>query len=222
MTTKQQLLEPITSMVKITLLQFKGDNAKISIRNFGLHYDDPNDTIIPFKYIIDRKLRGDSREDMSVLNEMIVNYLDWYVINNQNSESQSKFIDIIKMSKEGIKKLQHTYIKQGYTNCNVTLVLQYYINLITVVLEDINKFKDNEIFKSYTSFIDRTEVNIVDIDNIKKIWSEQETNEIYSDLVFCFENQYPDFVNAKVTGLMEVLQKKDDYFRDTIKKCLGP
>ncbi len=221
MTSKQQILEPITSIVKITLLHFKSDNSKISIRNHGLHYDDPSDKYISFQHAIDRKLRGDSREDISVLNEMITNYLDWYIINNSDRQSREKFIEIIRMATDGFRKLQSTYVKQNYTNSNVTLVLQYYINLITSVLDDIDRYKEIEEFRNCTSYIARTEMNIIDIENIKKMWSEDETNEIYSDLMFCFTNKHNDFVNAKVLGLMNVLQKKDDYFKETIRKCLG-
>ena len=222
MTNKQQILEPITSIVKMTLLRFKGDNVKISIRNHGLHYDDPNDAIIPFQHIIDRKIRGDSREDMSVLNDMIVNYLDWYVINNTDRNSRDKFMEIIKYSVEGFKKLQVTYIKQNNNaNSNVALVLQYYINLITTILDDIDRYQDRDEFRKCISYIERTEVNIIDIEQVKTIWSEEETNEIYSDLEFCFGNKNTQFVHAKVLGLMDILQKKDNYFKDTIKNCLG-
>ena len=223
MSSKQQILEPITSIVKLALLYFKSDSTKISFYNYGIYYDDPSDNIFMY-HAFNRKIRGDSREDISVLNGMIVNYLDWYIINNEDSVLCSKFVGILKHAINGLKKIKQTYVKTQNLNLNsnVTLTLQYYINLIVDVLENIEKYKNVKVFKEYTSYIECDQINLVDVKKIREIWSDDEINTLYSDLEFCFDkNHSMDYVHAKVKGLNDILQKKDCQFCDTVKKSLG-
>lgn len=223
MSNKQQILEPITSIAKLALLPFRGDGVKIAIFNYGLHYDDPNNQYY-IQHVLTRKLRGDNREDISVLNDMIINFLDWYIINNDNPDSQKKLTKLLILSIGGMKKLQETY---NDVNSNVIFTLQYYINLIHTILENINKYKNTELFSKLMPDTHKNNINLIDVNSVKKIWIDTEINKLYDEITDCFTNddrlekKCDEFIDQKVKGLINILEKKDEYFLETIKKSCG-
>jgi len=227
MSNKQQIIEPINGIAKIILLQYKGDNTKLSLHGFSIHYDDIEQTNTYLEYVIYRTIRGDSREDIAVLEDMIVNYLDWYIINNEDMESRTKFIKLALLSINGFRKLQKNVYKK---KSNVTLVLQYYINLINTVISDINKYKDKKMFKLLLIISDNNDdnddtINLVNVEGFKKIWAIEEINKLYDEIINCFEpnleKKTDDFTIAKVKVLLEILEKKDDLFKNEVTKLLG-
>lgn len=232
MSTKQQIIEPINGISKIILLQYKSDNTKLSLRGFSIQYDDIEQTNTYtntyMEHVFYRSLRGDSREDIAVLEEMVVNFLDWYIINNDDMESRTKFIKLALLSIGGFRKLQ-TKAYKNYANnkrkSNVKLALQYYINLINTVLSDINKYKDKNIFKSLLIPDDEETIDLVNVDGFKKIWASDEINKLYDEIINCFDNNLEkktdEFTTAKVKVLLEILEKKDDMFKNEVTKLLG-
>lgn len=201
---KQQILETITTVSKLISLSFKPVGTKISIRDHKLILCDTNKTdtyfTIPFSQQIDRIFNKDSREDIYVLNHVIVNFIQWYLIPYKSNNSPI-YKDLLEMTKYlcvGLKRLQLTY-KKG----NVVGTLQYYINVLTAVIED--KFcstmlyiyeddspqdtiekgesKDNEEDENeleYSTFLD--------IEKIKNFWSDKEIHQIFEQFNKCFRN----------------------------------
>jgi hypothetical protein len=135
MTDKYQILEPLSSMVELALLNFSKEEPKIVIKNHGINLDTPNDRYIPQS--ISRFFGGDSKEDIFVLNSMIVNYIKWFIIDNHNDKFDI-YKDIALCAVSGMRKLQHTY-KTG----NVVLALQYYIVLIMKAISDCEYVQTN-------------------------------------------------------------------------------
>lgn len=250
MSTKHQIIEPINGICKIALLQFKNEYTKISLRGFSIHYDDGNNTTSYIQQIINRTSRGDSHEDIAVLEKMIVDYLDWYVINNSDEISRKKFIQMIKMSLNGFRQLQLKTYKIGGKKSNVKLALQYYINLITIVTTDPDKYKLRDEFnmlliaddtvvesndmdelkdKDATSNDNNNNklyTKLVNVDGLKNLWRKEEVDKLHSELTSCFDEhtlnkKTDDFTQAKVKCLIEILEKKDTQFRDEITKLLG-
>jgi len=133
MTRKYQILEPLSSMVELALLNFAGDNPKINIKNHGINIDNPGSGYLPQS--ISRFISGDSKEDIFILNLMVVNYVDWFIINNYNDKFEI-YKNIALYAVSGLRKLQHTY-KSGI----VILALQYYIVLIMKAISDMEVFR---------------------------------------------------------------------------------
>ena len=250
MSSKYQIIEPVNGICKIVLLQFKDDDTKVSFRGFSIHYDDGDNGSTYIQQVFNRRYRGDSREDIAVLEKMIVDYLDWYVINNSDTVSQTKYIQIIKLSLNGFRQLQLKAYKIGSNKKNnVKLALQYYINLITIITENPDKYKNKEEFDALLipnelyntnenvikTSIDNKElsenksysdIKLVNIDGLKKLWKKDEIDKLYIELSSCFnENtltkKTDNFTLAKVKSLMEILESKDIDFKDEIIKILG-
>ena len=242
MTSKQQILEPISSMVKIALLNFSGKNTKLIIRDHGIYIDDPSDSVLCFQQSFIRFAYGDSKEDIYVLNSMIINYLDWYMING-NPDDYKIFRDIALFACNGIKKIQETY-KSG----NVVLSIQYYINLISRVVEDLdktfenypphkksNKLSNSSCDDSYKNInIDKLKIyvpektdetiSIVDTSKVQSIWTIDDVRLLYKEINDCFENYIPksgEFIDAKIKVLLEILGNKDTKFSSIVKDSYG-
>lgn len=143
MTRKYQILEPLSSMVELALLNFAGDNPKINIKNHGINIDNPGSGYIPQS--ISRFISGDSKEDIFILNLMVVNYIDWFIINNYNNKFEI-YKNIALYAVSGLRKLQHTY-KSGI----VILALQYYIVLIMKSISDMEVFRNTNNNVSYSA-----------------------------------------------------------------------
>lgn len=140
-TNKYQILEPLSSMVSLALLNFR-HKPKISIRNFGIDMDVSGDSYIPRKF--KRFICRDSKEDIIILNNMILNYIDWFIIDNYNDRFDIyKNIAICAVS--GMRKLQNTY-KTG----NVIMALQYYIILIMKSISDMEEKRSSSKEKTKT------------------------------------------------------------------------
>lgn len=129
MTEKYQILEPLSSMVELALLNFSEDKPKITIKNHGINIDVPGNGIIP--QCVSRYLGGDSKEDIYILNSMIINYIEWFIINNYNDKFDI-YKNIALCAVSGMRKLQQTY-KTGIA----VLSLQYYIILIMKSISDM-------------------------------------------------------------------------------------
>jgi hypothetical protein len=203
MSHKQQILEPLASISKIILLPFKSSGTKISIREHGIHYDDPQE------------------HDIAVLNDMFVNYLDWYLINITKESTRDSFIKFAKLCKKGLEKLQYVYRKE---TSNVVFALQYYINLLQIILEDTERFKNVETLKKFLPNFKKDDINLVDVQSIKKIWADDEIETLFADIFACFdenlEKKNNDFTADKVKGIILTLNSKDKFFAKTIKKSL--
>lgn len=129
MVEKYQILEPLSSMVELALLNFEKEDPKIIIKNHGINIDNPSNRYIPQS--ISRFIGGDSKEDIFILYSMIVNYIDWFIINNYNDKFEI-YKNIALYAVSGLRRLQKTY-RYGI----VVLALQYYIVLIMKAISDI-------------------------------------------------------------------------------------
>lgn len=202
---KQQILETITTVSKLITLSFKPIGTKIAFRDHALVFCDPkSDSYLKtsINQSIDRFWHGDSREDLFVLNHVIINFIKWYLQPYQ-SQNQEIYQDLIEMAKYlcvGLKRLQRTY-KKG----NVTIVLQCYINVINNVID--GKFHDSML---YTSDVDNNVTASEELDSntdeveggnmeystffdtnkIKTFWSEKDIKGICEQFKNCFRKPY--------------------------------
>jgi len=175
MNEKYQILEPLSSMVELALINFSKEEPKIIIKNHGINLDTPNDRYIPQS--ISRFFSGDSKEDIFILNSMIVNYIKWFIIDNHNDKFDI-YRDIALCAVSGMRKLQHTY-KTG----NVVLALQYYIVLIMKSISDIEYDYSNRT-NEYDANNDYSEEEDEEIDKynyIKNKKLEEKDDDRFSD-----------------------------------------
>ena len=195
---KEQILETITAVSRLITLAFKPPGTKIAIRNHNIVLCEPSDNNyygIKFAQGIDRYWNGDSREDIYVINHVICNFIDWYIIPSKKDDTEvhKGLINLTKYLCVGLKELQKTY-KKG----TVVGTLQYYINVLLAVID--GTFKPWMLYNHSTtgrkSFLDENNTDddtsviystIFDIDKFKNFWTKTEIKSLCSQFDQCFK-----------------------------------
>lgn len=215
MLDNQQLLEPVTTFAKLVMLNFASLDAKISIKNHVVTIDDPAKKLCYLHHLFERKTRGDSKENISILNSPIQCYIQWFICNTHLNHDP--YIELAKYAVCGLKKLSNTY-KNIYGESLVTLTLKYYINLINSCIVDQSNF---EIYASK----DESFNDLINDDKLKQIWEYNNVVELVGEFAKCFDpNCVPktdDFTNGRIKGLNDLLEKKDLLFCGIIQKVVG-
>jgi hypothetical protein len=144
---------------------------------------------------------------------------------------RDKIVKLAQLSILGFRKLQMKAYGANLFNKsknNVKLALQYYINLINIVLEDIDKYKDKEKFDKLlvpddTNIVDK--ISLINSDGFRKLWTSDEISQLYHEMTDCFdfnlEKKTDVYTAVKVKGLIEFLEKKDEVFKNEIIKLVG-
>jgi hypothetical protein len=120
--SKQLLLEPLSCVLKLSLLQWKPVGTKISVCNNALHFNEPS-----IVQGITRRLTGDSRQDLHNICHPIVKCLEWYPAS-----------DYAFLYSECVKGLH--ILKTSYdSNSIINHTLDHYIGLVegTHVSDDL-------------------------------------------------------------------------------------
>ena len=71
--SKQLILEPLTCVLKLSLLQWKENGTKISISNNSLKYNEPS-----LLQGLTRKMTGDSRLDLHNICHPLIKSLEYF------------------------------------------------------------------------------------------------------------------------------------------------
>jgi hypothetical protein len=202
---KKQLLDPLSTMAKIIELYFRPIGTKFGINDHSITIDMPSENNTKYWYNIknyqscQRYWNADSRENISKLGIVIIRLIEWYIlptyqlvknnkrINTKNLEASiqincydnDEVLILWKCLDEltnyfclALEKLIETYIEG-----NVVWALQNYINLIN----DSKKGKYNST--QVPSTIIKNDVNFIDYEKIKSLWSLktiQEIHELYN------------------------------------------
>ena len=209
---KQQILETITAVSRLVLLAFKPHGTKIAIRSHNIIICDPSpdtrqnksllhglEQYLTLPQSVDRYLNGDSRDDIYVLNCVICNFIQLYILPYKTLDYTlyKKLINLSKYMCCGLKELQSTY---GYGT--VVGCLQYYIVVLTAVIND-TFYPDMLYCIKYNekkSFLDTgqdknqdkdSKQSMFDIEKIKNFWSKDELYSLCNqfDQCFCLENE---------------------------------
>jgi hypothetical protein len=187
---KHQILETITAVSRIITLAFKKEKTKIAIRNHNIILCEPNMEKyygIKMAQGIDRYWNGDSREDIYILNHVICNFIEWYIIpyKEKDYEVYTGLINMAKYLCVGLKRLQNTY-ETG----TVVGTLQYYIIALTSVINE--KYYNGLLYNSKNNtYLDDNEYNmeystIFDIEKFKTFWSNEELKSLCDQFEGCF------------------------------------
>ena len=151
------ILEPLTCIIRLILLNYKEKGTKISIDNNSINYDYPNQ----FQGII-RNFKGDSREHLHNIYNPLEKSFVWY--NKDDEKYEFLYLKCIS----GLNKLRDTYDKKS----TIHHTLQHFIDIINNNLQ--GKKIDNNIHSNdYTLS-----------DEFKNYWKESEINIIYITLKY--------------------------------------
>jgi hypothetical protein len=195
-----QVLEAVTAMARIATLAFHPEGSKIAFRNHTIVICPPTTdsvyNLIPKSLLqgIDRYWNSDSRNDLHILNHVIKNFIDLYVIPYRNDdETYKNLINLAKYTCVGLMKLQRTYSDE---QCNAVLVIQFYINILRDLIRGNHDYSSFYIPGGQAKVKpivheseDLTLSTIFDIEKFKTFWSKKELNRLCGQFNGCFKNQ---------------------------------
>ena len=105
--SKQLILEPLSCVLKLSLLQWKPVGTKISVYDNSLKFNEPSVYQGMF-----RKLGGDSRQDLHNICHPLMKCLEWYPLSEQVNaffyQECVKGLTILKSSYESNSIINHT------------------------------------------------------------------------------------------------------------------
>ncbi len=164
-------LDPLTCLIKLSLLPYKPEGTKLSISNNYIHYSE--NTIFQFAI---RKYFGDSYNDLRDLNKSLHKAVAWYY-------DDPKLKYLFDNAIIGLEKLKKTYGNTGKADA-----VQSYIDILSGfnrrVMLEINKEKDriknrkdtnqtnHEKEKEKEKVAEEHELKIHDI--LKSIWTDDD------------------------------------------------
>jgi hypothetical protein len=177
-----QILEPLLTLIKISLLYFKMNNTKISIFNNKIIYQYPN--------ILQGTIRwtyGDTRDDLSHLFNPIIKSSIWF---NPNTNIHIKNIYIFAL--KGLYSLKNTYSNEYSKSNLICHTISHFINILSNSLNiNINNIHNinninlsNNIFNNTSQFISN---------NTSNNTSNNSSNIIYN-------NSYNNLINISLNN----------------------
>ena len=227
---KRQLLDPLGTLSHIVALAFKPLNTKIGISNHAVCIQDTY-----YLQWFDRFWNNDNRENISLLYNIVIRVIEWYVIplsgkykdcHNKNefdylsNEDRKLFWDclekMILYACMAFDKLQYTY-NIGPVPTNVILATQFFINTLK---DSLKGSYNKEILPR--CLVEGENRTFLDYDKIKLLWSGQKIYKIISLYEKCFDTQKSDnkYKDDEIEGYMSAINKllslHDDEFRKLI------
>jgi hypothetical protein len=129
---KSIIIDPLTSICKISILYFMPIGTKLSIYHHKLGIQEYHS----YQWI-ERIKNGDCRFDIANLNYPIFKAIKWYLLDNKekismDEESEKSIRIIFSFAIKGLEKMMnHTYCD----DISIRIILQYLINLLTDAME---------------------------------------------------------------------------------------
>ena len=155
-------LDPLTSVIKLALLNYKNKGTKLSICNNYIHFSE--NTIYQFAI---RKYFGDSYNDLRDLKKSLQKAVDWYY-----DEPKLKYL--FEEAIKGLEKLKDTYGETGKADA-----VQSYIDILSGFYKknEVREQKDNKKHKQNININEQHKQNDEEakLHNIlKNIWSDED------------------------------------------------
>lgn len=203
-----QILEPLSSIIRLSMLHLKDEGTKLQIVNNSIKFDTPNFLQGPNRWI-----NGDTRSDLHNLSNPLQISIEWY------SPSQSEDLKFIyQQSLEGLNVLGKSYDIDNISSL-IANTIQHYKILITTALKKTDEITNNsnknkeDLTKSCIS--DNTEIN----KQYKELWNRMEINIIKKLLTIAIKKKEKgEMYDNYLTSIESILDDKDQHIRSIIYK----
>tara|TARA_B100001094_G_scaffold325480_1_gene379884 strand:+ start:4791 stop:5420 length:630 start_codon:yes stop_codon:yes gene_type:complete len=191
------ILEPLSCILRIILLNYKEEGTKISIGNNSIYYNEPS----YFQGVV-RNINGDGREDLHNLYNPIIKSLEWYPPKKENVIYNYFYHRTL----DGIQSLLKSYGKGTI----IHHTLHHYYKLIQDSIEQ------KEIQK-----IDSDEPPL--LNNLKDFWSTEELEIIHKLLLF-IDNSKDEIEKKTYISIINtnIITMKENKVREYILKYNMP
>ena len=185
-------LEPITTLIKLAILNYKVEGTKLSIQNNSIFLQEP----CYYQGVI-RYLYSDSRNDLIKIEQPIKEGLDW-ISKNVKSEDMDF---ILKKSISGLLKLSRSYQEDVNTYKTILSISQIIQNFVYDEILTTNNMIDNidRVWKEKKEFT-YIKNTFIEIETILKKYRVTDLNEMYNK------------INTELYPIENILQRKDVLF----------
>lgn len=189
-----QILDPMTTIFRLSLLNYKIDGTKISIDSNHIISQEPG-----ILQSFTRYYNGDHRTDLHKLNNPIKKSLEWY-----SASSDKNYSFIFEIACKGMQKLQ-----KQYAIGLVKVSLDHYITLIKNTLTS-EKLNDQIIAENHENIL---------YTEFKALWSFREI-QIICDLMRVVHEIDDDNIQKKyyIEAIESILKGKDEAVSNIITK----
>ena len=193
------VLEPLTTLLKLCLLKYNKEGTKLSIKNNKLELLKPN---IIQGYI--RWEKGDNRNDLHNLYIPLIKIIKWNYF--KDGDSQDKYIDtLLNIGIEGLSKLKKTY--------NENSIIQYTIDHFISIL------KKEKIEFNVSSQLNNTYEELYNV--MKNMWTKRQVRIVYNLIKEIDESdESEDESQSKIfmEALYIILNDKENKIKNLLKK----
>lgn len=186
----QQVLEPLSCMIRLAMLFYKKEKTKISISNNRIYFQDPN--------LLQGTIRwknGDTRLDIHNLHITIKKALIWYDVNDKNINY------IFQIAKKGLMKLNNCYNEKS----NITShSISYYIEIIDNVIQQ----KDEQ----------KKEIDDIYYQPFLKLWNSNQVKCVHLLLHELSTSDNDSEKENLISTIGKLLSYKDECVRNIVSK----
>ena len=196
--SKNIILEPISCIVKLILLNYKKEGTKISISNNSIDFYEPSN----YQGIL-RNINGDGREDLHNIYNPIRKCIEWY---HPNDDIKYKYF--YEQCNKGIQKLINAYDKDSIISCT----LELYCKTLTDALHDI------EIGISKKEEVELEVIDSPLLDTLKEFWKKEEIDLLYSLFQIVEKNENEQERNTYIENIVNTVQIKEKKLYDLIQQ----
>ena len=194
----KQILDPMTSLIKLAVLNFRKKGTKIGISNNKIQFQSPD----VFQGTI-RWRNGDNRFDLHNLCNPIERSVEWY-----DCKNNPNIATIFTLAISGLKKFKESYKDIENTNL-VCDAISHYISILENKLE-----KNIKPDKINLQTLNESNIN----KSLKNMWESDEIAIISSMLILAKKKKYQHDVSPTVRAIECLLECKDSTTHDIILK----
>lgn len=195
--TKSNILDPVSTVIRISLLHYKQKGTKISISNNSIKYQEPS-----FIQGAIRWFNGDNRNDIHNLKYPFSLFVKWYCneINDKHQLTEDDMKFLLDVCNIGLYSLKNNYENNGDIICDS---LEHYSDILTSNIS-INNREENEVYL-----------------NIKEMWTVDEIH-IMCNLMREVERYKSEEIqfNSYMDSIEKILIAKDNLIHKFIDDVL--
>ena len=192
---QEQILEPLTCIIKLGILYLKEDGTKLQIIGNSIHYYSPS-----VLQGTNRWIRGDNRNDLHNLSNPIKIALEWYTPSETTDIS-----NLLSYAVKGLSKLGESYNIDNVSSL-IGNTISHYINLITMALTK----KPIELKDKLKGDYDNSNV-------YKDIWTSDEIaiiNKLFE--IAITKKKENDSYEHYIKSIQSILNDKDEKIREIV------
>lgn len=199
-----QLLEPLSIIIKLAIINFKDELTKIAVTNNKLYIQSPS-----FYQGIVRYLYGNNREDICFLLKPILRSIEIHKPNTNDD-----LIYIYELAISGLKKLKKSYKNIASNVCNS---LDLYISILTAHLEGNDLSVDSYEFNKTAPDLNLSISTRVNLENMfQKIWYKDDIILISS--MFKSAERDPRVTPSYIHSIENVIRSKEPLIKERIEQ----